>query len=208
MSQNTILAGIFDLCQRLWQGLQGYLTSGKDYKDKTCPCKEKQGTRIRFHPCSKDSLKTKYYPNLMGAAAAAASHPGLAADWSCLAIVTSVGQFHDGGDHFSAVGEAGVGLLWHHVPKLVGERRHHNSVDVEHCTILRLQSPVRELVGLLQLVQLKRRHGLHCALSVAHGIPDHVIKTKIMTATKMTVGEGEPPELHPGCGARGELFLL
>ena len=51
MSQNTILARIFDLCQRLWQGLQGYLTSGKDYKDKSCPCKEKQGTRIRFHPC-------------------------------------------------------------------------------------------------------------------------------------------------------------
>ena len=50
MSQNTILALIFDLCQRLWQGLQGYLTSGKDYKDKSCPCKEKQGTRIRFHP--------------------------------------------------------------------------------------------------------------------------------------------------------------
>ena len=50
MSQNTILARIFDLCQRLWQGLQGYLTSGKDYKDKSCPCKEKQGTRIWFHP--------------------------------------------------------------------------------------------------------------------------------------------------------------
>ena len=47
MSQNNILAMIFDL----WQGLQGYLTSGKDYKDKSCPCKEKQGTRIRFHPC-------------------------------------------------------------------------------------------------------------------------------------------------------------
>ena len=52
MSQNSILARIFDLCQRLWQGLQGLLTSGKDYKDKSCPCKEKQRTRIRFHPCT------------------------------------------------------------------------------------------------------------------------------------------------------------
>ena len=50
MSQNTLLARMFDHCQRLWQGLQGYLTSGKDYKDKGCPFKEKQGTRIRFHP--------------------------------------------------------------------------------------------------------------------------------------------------------------
>ena len=50
MSENTSLAMIFDLCHRLWQGLQGYLTSGKDYKDKSCPCKEKQGTRILFHP--------------------------------------------------------------------------------------------------------------------------------------------------------------
>ena len=56
MSQNTILAMIFDLCQRLWQG---YLTSGsgKDYKDKSCPCEEKQRTRIWFHPWIDEDTK-------------------------------------------------------------------------------------------------------------------------------------------------------
>ena len=67
MSQNTILARIFDLCQRLWQGLQGYLTSGKDYKDKSCPCKEKQGTRIRFHPCFEDHYDLYNLCNQYGA---------------------------------------------------------------------------------------------------------------------------------------------
>ena len=50
MLQNSILARIFGFCQRLWQGLKGILTSGKEYKDKSCPCKEIWGTRIRFHP--------------------------------------------------------------------------------------------------------------------------------------------------------------
>ena len=99
----------------------------------------------------------------------------------------SVGQLHDGGDHVGAVGEAVVGLLWHHIPEVGGERRHDNSVDTEHCAILRLQGPVRELVGLLQLVQLERLHALHRLLTVAHCIPGHhhgqVIEAKIVKAT-------------------------
>ena len=90
----------------------------------------------------------------------------------------SVGQLNDGGDHLGAVGEAVLRLLRHQVLEVGAEGHHHDGVDLEDCTIAGLQGPVRELVRLLQIVELQAVHTLHSSLTVALGIPEHDNVTK------------------------------